>query len=193
MGAGEINGRAVAMPERCRCSHTRARHELPGFDGECVATDCRCTEFRLVEHEIAQPPAPARRDPAVSGVLNTVEQVVAIARSIGTRRMLLTAARVDHQVAELRALIVAERAKARDEAARQQIVAIDRETKATAKARKPPKQPAGEGPHACGREGCDRSFITTQAAAMHRRRAHEGFDPRAKKDTEHHPTEGATA
>lgn len=36
------------------------------------------------------------------------------------------------------------------------------------------------GDHACEHDGCDRSFASSQARAMHQRRAHEGFNPHAK-------------
>lgn len=40
---------------------------------------------------------------------------------------------------------------------------------------------AASGSHACTRTDCDRTFATGQARAMHERRAHDGFDPKAAK------------
>lgn len=50
----------------------------------------------------------------------------------------------------------------------------------------PPDTSAGAAPvtageHACTRGGCDRTFATPQARAMHERRAHDGFNPGASK------------
>lgn len=36
------------MPLVCRCSHSAAKHEIPGFDGSCIAERCRCTALSAV-------------------------------------------------------------------------------------------------------------------------------------------------
>lgn len=185
MGAAEVTARSGTASPRCRCGHAKPRHDLPGFDGECVAEGCRCHLFSVVQIAAVSTAAVPAHNPA-SGALTTVEQVVSIARSLGTRRMLLTVARVDHLVAELRALIMADRAKARAEAAREQIDAIDTESKATAKAHKP----VGHLP--CGHPGCVRTFTSGQGVALHRRRVHEGFSPGRKPASTTQP-EGETA
>lgn len=42
----ERQRRAELHTEVCACGHKKDKHELPGFDGECVGDGCKCRRFR---------------------------------------------------------------------------------------------------------------------------------------------------
>jgi pyruvate/2-oxoglutarate dehydrogenase complex dihydrolipoamide acyltransferase (E2) component len=208
---------------KCRCSHTKDRHEVPGFDGECTADGCKCLSYRP---SVAEAPArttppglahtpPAARPPLASvppttpaapappvnptpaAVGPSIEQLVAAGKRSDVKRTVVVAGRVEELLTELRARLVAERAsveakrqrEAEKQAARAEIAALEKElADAKAKLRGTTTPPAAKpkpatvgGTHPCPVAGCDRTFDSPYGAVLHRRRAHEGFNPRSTK------------
>jgi hypothetical protein len=113
--------------ERCVCLHAKQRHEVAGFDGECIAEGCRCAAFELRLPQSADAPTPppfsAPRLAPVS--LTTIEQTLTAARELSDKRTTLVVTRVEHLVAELRNRIYAERNKARDAELEAEIKQLD--------------------------------------------------------------------
>lgn len=181
---------------RCACGHNQGKHEIPGFDGECIAEGCRCTQYRakLPEPVPASPPVARQAGataPSTPARLDTVEQLVAAARETGDKRALLVIGRLQSMVAELHALIAAHRAntaaqaaRERDEAFKAQLAALPKVRKA--KAPRDPNAPrrvtAPVVPGGVDCPLCGRNFPTKQGAVLHRRRAHEGYNPNARTE-----------
>ena len=152
---------------RCVCGHNQRRHEGPGFDGECVADGCRCELWRPVSTvTAAAPPVVAAPAPRPSSPVS-VEQVVQAARVYGDKRARLVADRVEHLTAELRALLAAAAARARDEAAQAQIRELPT-ARVQGQQRRKPTIERGEFP--C--PDCGKVFETRQGVGPHRRKAH---------------------
>lgn len=116
----ERDRRAQLAVTPCQCGHARRRHELPGFDGECVADGCRCTTYRprLPSSDSVEVVLPVRRPfagalgvpaPARSGV----EQVIAAGKQSASKRTVAIAERIETWVADLYRRLRAER-EARD-------------------------------------------------------------------------------
>lgn len=144
------------MPSRCECGHNQSRHEIRGFDGECIGESCHCKSFRPVERARAVAALPVGR-PEPTRL--TVEQLLRLASASGDRRTVALAGKVARAVGELRTMLAALR--------------VARLT--------PGRAPLvnGSGEHLCGAPDCDRTFPSAQGLSLHRRRAHEGFDPHA--------------
>ena len=166
---------------RCRCGHNPARHEVPGFDGECIAEACRCTRYETAMPQPVPtrpaPPAPASRPtaPSAPARIDTVEQLVAAARETGDKRALLVIGRIQSMTAELSALIAAHRANTAAQAARER----DEQFKAQLAAM--PKVPGKrtvtrtQGSHPCPEDGCDYTATTPQGRAAHHRNVHQNL------------------
>jgi hypothetical protein len=159
------------MPSRCECGHNQQRHEMAGFDGECVADGCRCKKFRPVEQAVAAARAPLGRPPQQAV---TVERLLAVAHASGDKRCVLLAAKIGHELQEIRARLAALRAKASADAIQARLAQVPGHS-----ARPSGPRPVVEVP--CSREGCGRVFASSQGRALHERRAHDGFDPNAAK------------
>lgn len=195
---------ASTAVERCanpNCQHAKHRHETPGFDGECIAALCKCTRF-VAKDTAPAPAAPLQAAPApaapstpVPVVGPSTDQLIAAGKRSASKRTVTLAERIEAQLLELRTRLHDDRRTAEEAQRREQErtaaaaeVAKLKAALAAAKAklhgRTPPRTksttpaaPGLGGPHPCPVTGCDRSFVSTQAAAMHRRRAHEGFNP----------------
>lgn len=155
----------VAPAVRCECGHNQARHELPGFDGECVAELCRCTLYRPVTPATpTAPDVPAK--PAAMPKARTVEQLVDVARGTGDKRALLVIGRIQALTDELRALVAAHYARARDGEYQRLLKALP----APAKAHRPS---VVYGEYPCAAPGCGHVAATAQGRAAHRRAVHE--------------------
>ncbi len=158
----------------CACGHGRELHTAA-----CKA--CRCGGYRT-----GLPTAPPRAadDPRV---------LIAAGKRSGNQRITSIAHRVEADLAKLLELLRAERAQTEERElaarraaeARAEISRLEAQLAAAkAKLRGKPA-PRAAAPvasvdlHACPVGGCDRTFESTQAVAMHRRRAHEGYDPAA--------------
>lgn len=138
----------------------------------------------------------------------TADQIIAAGKRSAIKRCNALAEKIEAELADLRDRIHAEReaveAKERKErekaeAARrrdaekaeakrevERLEAALKAARAKLHGRTPPAakdndKPVVTGQHICRRDDCGRSFDTTQARAMHERRAHDGFDPRAVK------------
>lgn len=156
---------------RCVCGHNQARHEVPGFDGECIAEGCRCTSYTERQPAIAPPaPLPTNQPTDRTGRIDTVEQLVAVARELGDRRALLVIGRIQSMAAELHALIAAHHARARDDAYKAQLAQLAKPERA----KRPYTVTYGE--HPCRIEGCDYVATTKQGRASHERNAHQDLD-----------------
>ena len=116
----------------------------------------------------------------------TAGELIAAGRRSGSKRTVALADKIHGLVLDLRGRLVADRlvseaklAKERGEAEVRREVA-DLEVKlAAARAKLHGRTVPDDAPSPCSRPGCDRTFATSQARAMHERRAHDGFDPRA--------------
>lgn len=53
----ERQRRAELHTEVCACGHKKDKHELPGFDGECIGDGCKCRQYRSAQ-AVAQLPPP---------------------------------------------------------------------------------------------------------------------------------------
>ena len=152
------------MNERCQhCGHSLQRHELAGFEGECVADGCRCRAFRSVS------PEPSR--------IRSVEQLVAVARETGDRRALLVIGRIQSMAAELQALIAAhganqaaQAARERDEQYKARLAALPKPHRAQ---RPKAANRISNGSYPCPVEGCDHTARAPQGLSVHRRAVHE--------------------
>lgn len=102
--------RAAVAGERCECGHNQQRHQVPGFDGECVADGCRCDLYRRRDTISPFPgirPALAPRPPvARSGI----EQLLDAAARSGSKRTQALAQRILADVTDLYSRVKAERA-----------------------------------------------------------------------------------
>ena len=182
MTANASNATTVdyALPAvRCVCGHNQGRHEVPGFDGECIAEGCRCTKFVAKLPEVSAPTGtpgplvPPRR------ATDTVEALVAAARDTGDRRALLVIGRIQSMTAELRHLVAAHRAnlaaqaaRERDEQYRAALAAMPKPARRkTGEPKAPGRLPHGEYP--CTADGCGYVATTAQGRAAHRRSVHE--------------------
>jgi endogenous inhibitor of DNA gyrase (YacG/DUF329 family) len=155
----ERNVRAAAASDRCVCGHAFRRHDVPGMGGECIAEGCRCVEFRPVERGVAtRAPAPPQPTPV------SIEQLLRVAKQLGDKRERLVAERIEHLVAELRALFAADREKAAAEAAAAQIKELPKPAAAGRKY-------APQEPRNCPE--CGKTCANGQGLAAHRRNAHQ--------------------
>ena len=167
---------------RCVCGHNQTRHEIPGFDGECISEGCRCTQYRakLPEPVPASPPVarPASATaPSTPARIDTVEQLVAAARETGDKRALLVIGRIQSMTAELHALVAAHRAnqaaqaaRERDEQYKAQLAAMPKVRKAKAVKPKTPRNPNALIP--CPEDGCEFRAGSATGLASHRRSTH---------------------
>lgn len=164
MGARDVTTISYTGPAvRCECGHNQTRHDLPGFDGECIADGCRCTLWRPVQ-PATEPGRPAA--PAGPPKVETVEQLVQVARGTGDKRALLLIGRVQAITDELRALVAAHYARARDDAYKAKLAGLPN----PANGRKPS---VGYGEYLCDAPGCGHVAATAQGRAAHRRAVHE--------------------
>lgn len=108
-----------------------------------------------------------------------VEEKARAAREAEEARRLAVQARaaVEREVAELENRLKAAKQKLRSTPAK----GFKNGRTPPAPTRAPQVAAPVVGTHACTHDGCDRTFDSAQAVAMHRRRAHEGFDPNAAK------------
>lgn len=144
---------------RCVCGHNRQRHEVPGFDGECIAEACTCKTFR--------PVTPAAGPVRVAPTPVTVEQTVRVAKVFGDTRARLVAERIEHLTVELKALLAAGRAKAHADHTAAQIKSLPKprgEDKTT--------RNVNYGEFPCPEDGCDFVSTTAQGRGAHRRWQH---------------------
>lgn len=164
------------MSERCVCLHSKDRHELPGFQGECVAEGCRCTEYRP-RHPASQSVTSTRPAPEPKPArIETVEQLVEAARETGDKRALLVIGRLQSMTAELHALVAAHRANQAAQAARErdaqyqaQLATLPKPPKATEPS--PVQLPLVRSSYPC----LDCFFIASSSAGLsaHRRARHK--------------------
>jgi hypothetical protein len=183
----------------CRCGHGKPDHQRDGFAPQCTASGCTCLNYRPKTAPDATPGGVRVLLDSTTGTgLPTAEQIIAAGRRSPFKRTAALADKVADQLAALRTALRDERqaveAKRREEAAREsaraEVALLERQlAEAKAKLRGKPAPDNGtplgriarrdDGEHPCTRPGCDRAFATSQARAMHERRAHDGFDPRA--------------
>lgn len=167
----------------CRCGHLQHRHEVPGFDGECVADGCRCTEFRArdqgtvparsttrpavsipTSQTIAQPgpAAPTISDLIGAGKRSEVKRTVALAEKLEALALDLRGRLAD----ERKAAIEARERQAQQAAARAEIERLQRQL-AAAKAK---LGGAAAADHPC--PSCPQRFTTAGNLGRHRRDMH---------------------
>lgn len=115
----------------------------------------------------------ATEGPAMTTATGTIEQLLEDADHHDKASIRNAAQRIRERLDKLTDLIEAD---SEDAKRRARIAKLEAEL-AQLKGRKPKKATGDVGDHACPVNGCDRTFATTQAVAMHRRRAHEGFNP----------------
>lgn len=158
---------SAAMPARCRCGHNKARHDVAGFDGECIGEGCRCIRYREVER--TGPPATAGSAGRTDvGLPPQTAQILKAGRASGDRRAQLVADRIEALCTELGALLKAEAARAAADAARERAAQLKREIAAQPKAvgghRASPPPATGVCPE-CGKPGL-------RNVGAHRTKAH---------------------
>jgi hypothetical protein len=187
---------AIAL---CRCGHAERRHN----DEEgCANSECGCVGYRegsILDTPAAArastppptrpTPSPAPARPTLTANTNapTVDQILAAGRRSTHKRTLGLVAKIEGLTADLRARLRDERAaaetKAREDAVKEQVraevTALEAQL-AAARAklrgdRTPPsaKSTPASGDVSCDQADCTRSFVTKQALAMHKWRAHD--------------------
>lgn len=179
---------------------TEFLHRAVGLLEHKIARDNAPTQHpnaAVIEHEqrATRRPAVDASTPAAAGLHHhdDIEVLFRAAKLHSSKRIQAAGSKAHAAVERLRELIRADEQKnaqrRREEAARaaaaaevERLEAQLRAAKAklhggrTSKVAKSVSKPAG-GEHACRHTGCGRTFATSQARAMHQRRAHEGFDP----------------
>ena len=167
---------------RCVCGHNQGKHEIPGFDGECISEGCRCTQYRAKLPELVPASPPVARPagataPSTPARLDTVEALVAAARETGDKRALLVIGRIQSMAAELSALIAAHRANTAAHAARERDEQFKAQLAAMPKVRKAGEPKATnritDGAYPCPVDGCGHVSRAPQGVAAHRRAVHE--------------------
>lgn len=158
-----MQAEAVAMPTRCLCGHPKQRHDVPGFNGECIADGCRCAVYQP-----RQPVTVPQRQP----VPHTLEQIIGAAKTVGSKRARLTAERIEHLADELRHLLAADRAKARADVKAREIANLPKAAQPSGVVKRELTVEYGEFP--CPEEGCDFTARTKSGIGPHRRYVH-GF------------------
>jgi hypothetical protein len=186
---------AATTPLLCACGHPSRLH-TEAFG--CDVNACGCDQFRAGAIPAGQPvarpqtqlPAPAVVRPIVTAapaqpvaLANDPRVLFAAAKRSSSKSVVALGAKVEADLAKLLELLRGERESA--EAARLR-EARAAETKAEiarleAQLAAAKAKLVGRPAVACSVTDCDRSFESSQAMAMHRRRTHEGFDPHAPK------------
>lgn len=183
--------------EHCECGHALQRHEVPGFDGECVSDGCRCAKYRprsttvdLTPPATAPVTAPAPAKPAPPAVVQaarpggpTAEQIIAAGKRSTSKRTSGLAVRIEAHLTDLTQRVRDERKgaeerrekTARQEAARAEVERLSAELKAArAKLSSPPTaHPPTFGEYPCPTDGCTKVATTPQGLGAHRR--HHGY------------------
>lgn len=162
---------------RCKCGHPKARHEAAGIAPQCSGEACSCLSYRPETAPVQQPvptggPAPVRRNLIDEGKASGNKSIVALANRIAA------------QLTELGKRLREDDGKA---AARQRVADLERQlvearaalkgTPTAPREAREPRPPSGL-VLPCPEPDCDRSFDSNQGVVAHRRRAHEGFNPR---------------
>ncbi len=165
----------------CKCSHAKARHELSGFDGECVADACRCRAFRPQAGPVPAAPTPPTVKALVQAIDATppkaapavsVDELLAKAKQSDLKPIVRLAERIEALAEDLRARVTEEDAA---EAVKAHIAKLTKQL-ADAKAKlqrvgrgkgKPAAEPGGV---SC--PDCPKTFGSAQGLSMHRFRAH---------------------
>lgn len=176
MGTAEVEARASAGAQRCECGHPAQRHELPGFDGECVSEGCRCTTYRPRLTAVA--PALLGR-PVPTPVRSGIEQMIAQGKRSQSKRTRALVDRLESEVADLYGRLKAERAMvAAQAAAASAKQVIDAPLPATVPLpaddldTKPEPAPSVARP--CPVDGCEFVAGNPQGLASHNRSVHIG-------------------
>lgn len=167
----------------CKCGHGKALHENADFAPQCVGPGCGCVQYRVAGGSAVRsvgahtPPARLTTAPQSSPTRSIVETGLASTN----KAICKWAERVRDDLDKLAAMLRDDDGKA---AARAEVADLERRlAEAKAKLRPSPKAVAVvvAGTVPCGREGCDRTFVNASARAMHERRTHDGFDPKASR------------
>lgn len=201
----EVSAIAVAV---CRCGHNKSRHDMAGFDGECVAGACTCKGFRPrteepvpipvqrpvatagpIQHAAIIPARPAPRQPNPNAG-PTVDQILTAGRRSEFKRTVGLAEKITTLLVVLRERLHEERKSSVDrERERAQRAAALRDISDLERRLREAKARAGQtGDLKC--PDCPRTFGRPQALGRHRSQAHGWVNP----NTSHHKaptTEGA--
>lgn len=162
-----------------------------------AAQDAISTSLTTTPHTSARPivlkSRPGQEAPRLEAQLppDSIAATLTTAQSHPSKRVQAAASRVLGQLDKLRHLIAedeqknAARRKAAAEKARirADVERLEHELAAAKAKLRGKRGPAAardtDGEYSCTVEGCDRVFTSSQGAAAHRRRAHEGFSPAA--------------
>lgn len=139
-----------------------------GFDVPSAPTPVAPPEPRPAPAPVAVAPKPVA-PPTPAPAADPIEA----ARATGDKRLTRLADRAEKATAALAAALAAHRA---DPGRRERIAALEAEIRAL---KGQDRLAAVRGDYPCTR--CSRTFTTPQGVSMHRRRAHEGWDPKAAR------------
>jgi hypothetical protein len=151
---------------------------------QCAFAGCTCLRYTPVTAGTVNGAPSAPTGP-------TAGELIAAGKRSGSKRTVALAEKIHGLVLDLRGRLAEDRlrseaklAKEREKDGVRREVA-DLEVKLAAARAKlhgrtvPDDAPSPRAASPCSRPGCDRTFASGQARAMHERRAHDGFDPRA--------------